>query len=64
MGFPASPPPGPGHPLHLLKSCLSINPEDPTCFRKSPDHPQEGYVLPPPSALKAGISVARGVTLS
>lgn len=57
LGFPASPLPDSGHPLYLLESCPSINPKDPPSFKKSLDYPQEGHVLSPPSALKAGTSL-------
>lgn len=53
LGFPASSPPG---PIYVLKSYLSVNPKDTCSFERSPDHPQDGYVFPPPSALKAGTS--------
>lgn len=38
----------------VLGSCLSINPKDSPSLKKSPDYPQEGHVLFPSSAPKAG----------
>ena len=43
--------------VHVLGSCLSINPKDSPSFKKSPDYPQEGHVLFPSSAPKAGAAL-------
>lgn len=66
MDFLVSPPPGPGQPLYVLKLYLFVNSRGLPSFKKSPGHPQEGYVLPSPSALRlAPVSpLAYGVTLS
>lgn len=44
-------------PFHMLGSCLSINPKDSPSYKKSLDYPQEGHILLPSSALKAGAAL-------
>lgn len=64
LGFSCLPTTWPGQPLCLLKPYLSINLKGPPSFKKSPEHPQEDYVLFPTSALRLAsvCPLANGVT--